>query len=252
MIKDILKGSVKHIASRFGYEIVRTEWMQDRVFANHLGALFAKLDVECVLDVGANRGQYRKFLRDAVGYDGWIVSFEPLQSNVHFLNLSAKSDSRWVIHGFALGGQNTHMDINVMKSDNFSSFLDPDNSVVDQFGKENVIDRKEHVEIRRLDSVLPGLRAKYPMRNVYLKMDTQGFDLEVVEGAGDDLANICALQTELSVRKIYDGMPDYQRVLRTLQHKGFDITGMFPVSSDSALRVIEFDCIMMNGLLLGK
>lgn len=252
MIWNLLRGSVKHIANRLGYEIVQTEWMQDRVFANHLRALFAKFGVECVLDVGANRGQYRKFLRNAVGYDGWIVSFEPLQSNVHILNLSAKNDSRWAIYGFALGSRNTHMDINVMKSDNFSSFLDPDNSMVDQFDKNNVIDHQEHVEIRRLDSVMHELRAQYPMRNVYLKMDTQGFDMEVAEGAGDDLANICALQTELSVRKIYDGMPDYQKVLQTLQHKGFDISGMFPVSSDAALRAIEFDCVMVNGRRLGK
>ena len=241
-----LKRGLKRLVSRFGYEVVRPESLQERALAHHLGRLFRQLRVDCVLDVGANRGQYRNFLRDAVGYEGWIVSFEPLQRNVQILSAAAPSDPRWVVCGFALGRQDGHLDINVMRSDDFSSFLAPDSSIVGVFQELNVVDRKERVEIKRLDAVLPGLRAKCPMRNVYLKMDTQGFDLEVIEGAGAELAGICALQTELSVRRIYEGMPDYQEALRVVERKGFTISGIYPVTSDPAMRVIEFDCILVN------
>ncbi len=251
-----LKRSMKRIASRFHYVIVivppkgaaqmRSALSSERALGNHLRRLLRELSVDCVLDVGANRGQYRAFLRDTVGYEGWIVSFEPLQQNVKILREEAKNDPRWIVYEFALGKQNGYLDINVMRSDEFSSFLTPDTSLVDDFRELNVVDRKESVEIKRLDEVVPGLRASKQIRNIYLKMDTQGFDLEVIEGAGAELTDICAVQTELSVRPIYAEMPNYREVLCLLESLGFAISGMYSVSLDPAMRVIEFDCVLVK------
>jgi hypothetical protein len=72
----------------------------------------------------------------------------------------------------------------------------------------------------------------------------------VIHGAGDELAGIRALQTEVSVRGIYVGMPEYHESLRILQGKGFDMSGMFPVTSDQSLRVIECDCVLINSALV--
>ena len=70
--------------------------------------------------------------------------------------------------------------------------------------------------------------------------------LEVLEGARQSLPGILALQSEASVIGIYKGMPGYMETIRYLGDSGFDITGFYPVSRDRSLRLIEFDCVMIN------
>jgi hypothetical protein len=55
-----------------------------------------------------------------------------------------------------------------------------------------------------------------------------------------------ALQTEASVRRIYKGMPGYTEIIHYLDERGFDITGLYPISRDKSLRLVEFDCVMIN------
>src|SRR5476649_2958598 len=126
----IVKDSVLKVSRSFGYDIVPLREMKELDFALHLRALLGHLDIDCVLDVGANVGQYHDFLRERVLYDGPIVSFEPVSRHVDFLRGRARTDPSWHIEGYALGANDTTMPINVMVSDQFSSFLEPDNSRV--------------------------------------------------------------------------------------------------------------------------
>jgi FkbM family methyltransferase len=244
-----LRRALKRTAKRFGYEVVPSAWMPSAVFAEHLRDLFARLAIDCVLDVGANRGQYRDFLRTFVGYRGRIISFEPIPEHVRFLRESAASDPLWEICGCALGADDTTKALNVMEVDTFSSFLTPDHGGVPQFSHENVVDYVQTVDVRRLDAVLPELRQRFAFESVYLKMDTQGFDLRVIEGAGTELGRIRALQTELALRKLYKDMPGYEEVLPVLTARGFDISSVFVVSADDCLRAIECDLVMVNRVL---
>jgi hypothetical protein len=83
----------------------------------------------------------------------------------------------------------------------------------------------------------------------FLKLDTQGYDLEVVRGAQNILSGILALQTELSFIQIYENMPNYHTVIEELNQLGFDITFLEPLYRDHLLRVAEFDCVMINRVL---
>jgi hypothetical protein len=133
-----------------------------------------------------------------------------------------------------------------MVSDQFSSFLEPDHAGVDDYANLNVADRTETVTVRTLDVVVPALQERIGFDRPYLKIDTQGFDIEVLRGAGEILPAIKGLQTEASVRGIYKGMPRYTELIHYLDERGFDLTGLYPVSRDSALRLVEFDCVMIN------
>ncbi len=199
-----------------------------------------------MLDVGANRGQYRQFLRERVGYRGLILSFEPLAQNVEWLRRQAKSDPRWIVCGVALGSRDTRMEINVMKVDLLSSFLEPHPAMVEMFREHNVISRKESVEVRRLDSVIDELMAGRTLRNLYLKLDTQGFDLEVIRGSSSTLSRVCALQSEISMQPLYANAPSHREALDALAAHSFAVTGMFPVVRDPMMRVVEFDCVMIK------
>jgi FkbM family methyltransferase len=220
--------------------------MKERDFALHLRAVLAYQNIDCILDVGANVGQYHDFLRDKVLYGGPIVSFEPVGRNIDRLLDRARFDSAWHIEGYALGAMEGNLPINVMVSDQFSSFLEPDNSRALDLGELNVPSHVEMVGVRTLDTVLPILRERLGFERPYLKLDTQGFDMEVLRGGSDSLSTVLALQTEASVIGIYKGMPGYVDTIRYLDERGFDITGFYPVSRDSSLRLVEFDCVMIN------
>jgi hypothetical protein len=78
-------------------------------------------------------------------------------------------------------------------------------------------------------------------------MDTQGYDLEVFTGLGNSYESIFALQSEMSVIPIYDDMPHLTESIKFYEKAGFEIAGTYPVCLEkSTLRIIEFDCFMVN------
>jgi FkbM family methyltransferase len=242
----IVKDTVLKVSRSLGYDIVPLREMKERDFALHLRDLLKHLEIDCVLDVGANVGQYHDFLRDKVLYDGPIVSFEPVGRHVELLRRRASTDRDWHVEGYALGGREGELPINVMASDQFSSFLQPDNSRTRAYDGLNEPTHVETVTVHTLDVVLPMLRERLNFDRPYLKLDTQGFDMEVLQGGRDSLPDVRALQTEASIIGIYKGMPDYMDTIRYLDERGFDVTGFYPVSRDPSLRLIEFDCVMLN------
>jgi len=102
------------------------------------------------------------------------------------------------------------------------------------------------VPVKRLDEIADTIRQESGCQSMYLKLDTQGYDLEVIKGASAALGSVAALQTEVSVLPIYGRMPDWLTSLQTLKERSFDVTGIFPVSQDPDLRVVEFDCVAVN------
>jgi len=214
----------------------------------HLLRLFGLLEINCVLDVGANGGQYGAFLRD-IGYTGSIVSFEPVSSDYELLAGRAAKDTHWYTHQLALADEEGTLKINVTSDSLFNSFLTPNDFMTEQ-GLRVVT--QELVEVKRLDSIFDACTVIVNDPRVYLKMDTQGYDLKVLAGAHKALGSILGLQSELSIQPLYDDMPDYLETLSTLRKAGFDVTAMFPIARDNVLRVIEFDCIMIRRDAVGE
>ena len=104
----------------------------------------------------------------------------------------------------------------------------------------------EEVEIRRLDEVLREATGDPAPERIFLKLDTQGFDLEVFAGAAGVLDKIVGLQSELSLRPIYEGMPTYLEALQAFQATGFAMTGIYPVTRDPEWRIVECDAVMIR------
>jgi Methyltransferase FkbM domain len=95
--------------------------------------------------------------------------------------------------------------------------------------------------VRRLDNVLPEIVESG--ERIFLKMDTQGWDLEVLRGASGVLGDIKAIQSEVSLVPIYGRMPNLQASLDHFRELGFSLAGLFRVTYDSSNRVVEFGCV---------
>jgi FkbM family methyltransferase len=242
-MKRTLKQRIQRIV---GFQLVRrfpleqVQWIQSRALLRHV---LQQLDINCVLDVGANEGQFGVALR-GVGYKGWILSFEPVPEVFRILQRTAEDDNRWRVFPFALGASNSKLEINVIADRVLSSFLQPRQDTLERF-PENRVTRKESVDVRRLDDVFDECLAGIVAPRVYLKMDTQGFDLEVVRGGERTLERVLALQTEVSFQPIYERMPSFVNSIDALKTRGFDIVAFSPVSTDSdRVRAVEMDCVM--------
>ena len=212
--------------------------------AYHVKTVFRELEIDCVLDVGAHEGEFAGFLRD-LDYTGEIISFEPVATSFAKLSLARAADKNWRGHNLALGAEDGELEFNIYAGSVFNSFLKPAAHGTTRFRDATQLVRVDKVPVRRLEAILDDLIATRPGARIFLKIDTQGYDLQVVRGAGRRLPAIRALQTELAARATYEGMPTLPQALAELDGLGFEVTGLFPVARElDHLRVIEFDCVM--------
>jgi FkbM family methyltransferase len=245
-----LTSLVRRVSDRLGYPII-ARWRLDKLEqSTHLRELFDMLDIDCVLDVGANIGQFHEFLRLHVGYTGCIVSFEPVREMFDRLRGAARDDAAWSLHPIALGEQDGCAEIAVMVERTLSSMLPRNEESLramgyDKYLRETEVARTETITIRRLDAIFDDV-VPHGVSRVFMKTDTQGYDMAVVRGASRCLDRLPAVQVELPVREIYRGAPDYLRSLVELGSMGYELTGLFPVQRDATLRVVTVDAVLVR------
>lgn len=216
------KALIKEIAQKMGYAISAYDPMRDPLAIKK--SLFGALGISVVLDVGANAGQYAKHLRRN-GYQGRIVSFEPLTSAYKALAETAALDPKWTACHCALGSEDGASEIFVSSNSWSSSMLDimpdhtsaaPDSKYVD----------KEVISIKTLDTVF---NEYVPAgEKVFLKIDTQGYTKHVLSGANNSIDKISGVYVEMSLVPLYAGEPLIGDVICMLYEKGFVLVAIEP------------------------
>lgn len=204
--------------------------------------LIRALGINLVLDVGANRGFWSQHLRMS-GYRGQIVSFEPITANAGAIAAKRKDDTKWLAMACALGTEEGVADFNVVLSG------PADETVLSSFLPIRTASARtmiEQVKVKRLESLGPMLRDLVPEPRIFLKMDTQGYDSQVIAGAGAVLDHVRLLQSEVSVEPFYDGMTHYTEALRDYEQRGFRLMDLFVVNRTQGGGVLEYDCLMMR------
>ncbi len=240
--RGVLKRGIQRIFKRFGYQIMRFPALHSH--ERHIGRLLSTLAVNCVLDVGAHEGEFYQLLRQT-GYGGRVVSFEPVPDSFARLQRVAAGDPHWRGYNVALGREAGTRPINVPDSTMFASFLRPNDYCQERFPQAHWAGRTVSVRVERLESLYAEFAAGIERPRVFLKMDTQGWDRDVLAGAGPRLADVVALQSEVSIIPIYDGMWSIAESIAYYTALGFELTNLFPVTFDAEdMRVIEYDCVM--------
>lgn len=206
-------------------------------------AIMQDLEIDLLIDVGANEGQFAKQIRKY--YQGEIYSFEPIYSVYEKLFEASKDDENWHVYNYALGSSESEQEINVTRMSVFSSLHETSSYSEDFFGHQSSAVEKERIQIRRLDNALNEIIGDNNGKRIFLKIDTQGHDLEVFRGVGSFGSHIYGLQSELSVIPIYKGIPHWIESIKEYEEAGFTVAGMFPVVRDS-LKVIEYDCLFVK------
>ena len=245
-----MSGVVKRLASwmaaEAGVELIPSWRAPTLHMERSLRLIFDKFGIDTVIDIGSNVGDYRQFLRANMGFAGPIIGFEPDPELVARLRKRAADtgDSSWTIHETALGAAPDRRRFNRMAETGLNSFLTPLADQPDFNGDYNRVISSFDVSIETLDSFAD--RLPRDLSRTFVKIDTQGFDLQVLQGGQAVLGQVPALQTELSCSPIYDGSPDLAGSLAAFGAAGFVVSDMILIASQDEVRAVEFDCLMVR------
>jgi FkbM family methyltransferase len=225
----MVAGVVQNFFQGFGYELSRTPSAQ---------GFLSSRNVDLVLDVGANLGQYARGLRGH-GYKGRIHSFEPIKVVYEKLAASAAGDALWDVSNRAVGAAPGRADINVSDYTVYSS-MRPTTELGTSFSRHAGVVRTESVEVVTLDSYDVGTA-----QAVFLKIDTQGYEREVLAGAGDLLKRCVGLQLELPIEHLYKDVWSFNEALAYVDNLGLVPAQVRMVNAlhDDKASALEFDVI---------
>lgn len=240
-LPDNLFDLSRRVASKLGYALMPEAALGRHPQASYLRRVFAEWRITGVIDVGANEGQYHDFVRAEVGFHGPLISAEPIPALAAQMDSRARRDPNWRVESIAMGPQAGSSTFRVTAGSQFSSFLEPLESSRTQFYGQTAIEESITVSVDTLDALIDRHRAFLGDR-IYLKMDTQGFDLEALKGLTRHLDRVVALQSEASVRPVYHAMPHYTDTIRTIEGLGYTISQIFPNNDANFPLLIEFDC----------
>ena len=200
--------------------------------------------VDTVLDVGANSGQYGAALR-ACGYDGRIESFEPIGELHRQLLRRRGGDPRWTAWNCALGEHAGPATINVAANAGASSSLLPMLEQHVEAAPGAVYVRSERIEVNRLDALWERLAG--PGERVFLKLDVQGFERQVLAGAGARVADCVGLQLEVSLVPLYEGGMLYGEAADWADDNGFTLMQVLPgFTDDRSGRMLQCDMVLFR------
>ena len=223
----MFRSAVKNGLRKLGYVMSRYDYRRDPLAVRKL--FFESHAINVVFDVGANAGQFAQQLRET-GYEGNIISFEPLSSAFVNLAEAAKNDPTWQVQQCALGDKETTSEINIAENSWSSSLLDMLPAHVKSAPASAYIG-KEIVDVHTLDAVFP--RYCEPGSRVFLKIDTQGFTKKVLDGGQHSLKIISGLQVEMSLIPLYSGEPLIGDVVSFLYENGFTLILLKPEFMDN-------------------
>ena len=217
-----MKGFIKSFLEMFNYRLSKIDsnyvnYPIEQTNEGILNDFLEKQSVSLVLDVGANVGQWANEIRES-GYAKKIISFEPLSSAFSVLSSSCSKDNLWTCKNCAVGISDTTSEINISKNSVSSSLLPMLDSHIEA-APESLFYEKEKIEIMKLDSI-----AKQSVSNddiVFLKIDTQGYERIVLDGAKDLLKQTVGIQLEMSFDPLYRGEINFTKLKIFLESLGF-------------------------------
>lgn len=239
MTKTEFYSRLNHLLHRVGFDIRRFPTPNQRLLLKYL----RDHNIAHCFDIGANIGQFAISLRSS-GFTGKIYSFEPQKDAFNKLNRLASGDPFWKVFDIALGDTNETASINISKNSASSSLLERE-TLLEEAAPESDFVSQEIVKVKRLDAVLPGILTD--SSKIFVKIDAQGFESKILNGAEKCFHKIYALQVELSFLPLYKTEKLFDEMKRYIESKGFYLSSLENGFSDKKTgRLFQVDAIFLR------
>jgi FkbM family methyltransferase len=244
-----MKKVLKKMLNFFGLIVFKRETISRKIYPDldRRLKIINNFEINLLLDIGANTGQYSSEIR-RLGYFGEIISFEPLKDAYQDLLKVSKNDSKWSIRNLALGDKKEDNYINVSENSMSSSILKILPLHIESAPQSRYIN-KQKIEIDTIDSVL---KDNYlDNHNVMVKIDTQGYEKKILEGAIRNIDKIRIIQLEMSIEPLYDGEINITDMIVYMKSIGFKLYSLENGHEDKLLgKLLQVDGVFVNENLI--
>lgn len=210
--REAMLMRLKKILNRFGYDIKKYRPVFEMTVV--------PLRIKTVLDIGANTGKVARELRHTFP-DAHIHSFEPLPSCFSELTKAMQGDTRFTAYNIALGETEGDM---MMEESSFhpSSSLLPMTALHKKLYPKSAGSVQKKIKVKRLDDVMRDVELS---KNIFIKMDVQGFEDHVIRGGSEVVKKASAIQIETAFVTLYEGQPLFDDIYCLLSDLGFAYYG---------------------------
>jgi FkbM family methyltransferase len=198
--------------------------------------LCSSLELDQVVDIGANKGQFSLMLL-GVSPKIEVIAFEPLPKAAKIFTNLFRGYQRVSILQYAIGSENGTSAIHVANRSDSSSLLAITKNQTEHFPGTDEVD-SFLVETRTLDSIIDSHSI---MRKSLLKIDVQGFEMEVLLGSEKLLSSFQYVYVECSFVELYEGQALANQIVSWLTERGFVLRGIYNASSDNDGMIIQGD-----------
>ncbi len=201
--------------------------------------LLTRYHIKNVLDVGANQGQYAQEIR-SLGFEGQIYSFEPTSYYEHLAKAS-EGDANWQTYRFGFGTASEKLEMYIASNNGqSSSLLKPKNIMAQGFGIS--FEKSEEVEIKTLKEYLD----LNTISNIYLKIDTQGNEMNVLLGLSDQINHVSVIEFESALISLYEGETGHYEIAQYLIDHGFKVKQLVITHWNQNKETISLDSIFVR------
>ncbi len=236
-----VKRLVRALFRSTGYDFLR--YVPENFVSLRRMKIIQAQGIDLVLDVGASEGAYSLQLRQH-GYEGNILSFEPLSESFGVLQQRTAKDPFWSCENLALSDSDGMIQINVSGHKTSSSILPISETHLSAMPSSVYVDI-EKVWVARLDSLKSNMIKRDAV--IYLKVDVQGFEKHVLEGARETLKQTRVIELELSLAPMYVGGAEFMEMITYLTQFEFKMVSLEPVFTDPKTgQILQVDGIFVK------
>lgn len=231
-----IKKITQNVFNKFGYKV-------EKIISKDIVYLAEQLvlwNVDTVLDVGANNGQFAELLISQ-GYSKNIISFEPTMAAHKVLKRKSETQPNWLVfERSAIGDVNGTVEINVSENSVSSSILEINNAHLGVTPSARYCS-KETVPVYTLDCIFEKLNMNTLNCNYFVKIDTQGYEMNVLRGCSTMTRYISGFKIELSTQQLYNNSCSYTEIIEFMADIGFVLIDITPGLRHSSGQLLQFD-----------
>jgi FkbM family methyltransferase len=250
-MKNLFKKFIVRYLS--GWFLIKEGRIQEILLSRYYKKVFKNIQIDLVVDVGANIGQYRDFLRKRVRYSGEIASIEPDARCYELLLKRKKNDNGWHIYKNIISSKTGFEILKQMNSSPMNSLMEP---IYDtKYSALQKVINEIRINSFTMDDYIDSLYNQGLINReskIVLKIDVQGAEHLVLSGLKRYLGNVAILQVEVSSVPLYkDSMAHYE-ISKRVEELGFVLSYIPPPPDDQFPIVFDYDVIYVNKELAGS
>lgn len=191
-----------------------------------------------VLDVGANEGQFIK-VAQALFPRAPILAFEPNSHLTPALERLLSAGGSGAVFPLACGRESAVIPLYVTKFSPSASLLKPTALRIPDFPAPDIGETIQ-VKVERLDAVVRSCELARPP--YLLKIDVQGFEWEVLQGAVGILADVAVILCEVNAEDFYADQAGFEQIYLFMREHGFKLVDIGePIRARATEEVLYFD-----------